>query len=235
MKVAILCGGKGTRLKELTEEIPKPLVEIGGKPILWHIMKIYSHYGFNDFILCLGYKGNLIEEYFRNNSNKEQRWNIEFVDTEENSNKGQRIKKIENYIKEDNFFVAYGDDVSDVNIKKVLEQHMKNNKIVTLTAVNPESQFGIMDINHNNEIIEFKEKPKLDHWINGGFFVFNKRIFDYLKDNCDLETDAFKALVKEKQITAFKHDGFWKCMNTFKDTMELNELWDNDKAPWKVE
>ena len=234
MKVAILCGGKGTRLKELTEDLPKPLVEIGGKPIIWHIMKIYSHYGFNDFILCLGYKGKLIEEYFSKSSNKEQKWNIEFVDTGENSNKGQRVKKIEKYIKEDNFFVAYGDDVSDVNIKKVLEHHLKSSKIVTLTAVNPESQFGIMEINSSNEIIEFREKPKLDHWINGGFFIFSKKIFGYLKDNYDLETDAFGALVKEKQISAFKHDGFWKCMNTFKDTMELNELWNRNKAPWKV-
>ena len=233
MKVVILCGGKGTRLKEYTEDIPKPLIEIGGKPILWHIMKIYSHYGFNDFVLCLGYKGKLIEEYFKNNNH--ENWNIEFEDTGEKSNKGQRIKKIEHYIKDENFFVAYGDDVADVNIKEILDLHIKNNKIVTLTAVNPLSQFGIMEINSNNEITEFKEKPKLDHWINGGFFVFNKKIFDYLKDDYDLETKTFEELVKEKKIQAFKHNGFWKCMNTFKDTIELNELWEQDNAPWKVE
>jgi len=232
MKVAILCGGKGTRLKELTEELPKPLVEIGGKPILWHIMKIYSNYGFNDFILCLGYKGEKIQEYFQ--SNNKENWNIEFIDTGQNTNKGERIKKIEPYIKENNFCVAYGDDVADVNIKDILDFHLKNNKIVTLTAVPLLSQFGIMEMNNNNEIIEFKEKPKLDHWINGGFFVFNKKIFSYIKPNYDLEKEAFEELVKEKQIQAFKHDGFWKCMNTFKDTMELNELWENNKAPWKV-
>jgi glucose-1-phosphate cytidylyltransferase len=233
MKVVILCGGKGTRLKEYTEDIPKPLIEIGGKPILWHIMKTYSHYGFKDFILCLGYKGNKIKEYIENNN--QEKWNVEFVDTGEKSNKGQRIKAVEEYIKEDNFFVAYGDDVSDVNIKEILNFHNKNNKIVTLTAVNPLSQFGIMEINNNSEITEFKEKPKLDHWINGGFFVFNKKIFNYLKDDYDLETETFEELVKEKQIQAFKHNGFWKCMNTFKDTVELNELWEQNNAPWKVE
>ena len=232
MKVVILCGGKGTRLREFTEDIPKPLVEIGGKPILWHIMKIYSHYGFNDFILCLGYKGKIIEDYFKNNNH--ENWNIEFVDTGEKSNKGQRIKAVEKYIKDEDFFVAYGDDVADVNIKECLDYHLKNGKIVTLTAVNPESQFGIMEVNDNNEIIEFKEKPKLDHWINGGFFVFNKKIFSYITDDYDLEKETFNELVKEKQICAFKHPGFWKCMNTFKDTIELNELWDKDKAPWKV-
>ena len=232
MKVVILCGGKGTRLKELTEDIPKPLVEIGGKPILWHIMKIYSNYGFDDFILCLGYKGKMIEEYFKNN-NKEK-WGIEFVNTGEKSNKGQRIKAVETYIKDENFFVAYGDDVSDVNIKQILNYHLKNNKIVTLTAVNPESQFGIMEINSKGEITEFKEKPKLDHWINGGFFIFNKKIFDYIQDDYDLEKETFEELVREKQIIAFKHNGFWKCMNTFKDTMELNELWDSNAAPWKI-
>jgi glucose-1-phosphate cytidylyltransferase len=232
MKVVILCGGKGTRLKELTEEVPKPLVEIGGKPILWHIMKIYSHYGFNDFILCLGYKARMISEYFEKNNH--ENWSIEFVDTGEDSNKGQRIKKVEKYIEDENFFVAYGDDVSDVNIKKLLEYHKKNGNIVTLTAINPESQFGIIELNQKNEILEFKEKPKLDYWINGGFFVFSRKIFDYLKDDNDLEKEAFETLARERQICAFKHDGFWKCMNTFKDTIELNELWADGKSPWKT-
>lgn len=233
MKVVILCGGKGTRLREYTEDIPKPLVEVGGKPILWHVMKIYSHYGYKDFILCLGYKGKLIEEYFKNNDAGEK-WGIEFVDTGENGNKGQRIKRIENYIKDENFFVAYGDDIADININEVLEYHLKKGKIATLTAVNPLSQFGIIEMNNNHEIIKFKEKPKLDCWINGGFFVFNRKIFDYIKEDYDLEKETFEDLVKEKQICAFKHDGFWKCMNTFKDTMELNELWDKHNAPWKI-
>jgi glucose-1-phosphate cytidylyltransferase len=234
MKVAILCGGKGTRLREYTEDIPKPLVEIGGKPILWHVMKIYSHYGYKDFILCLGYKGELIEEYFKKNDYSE--WNIEFVDTGENTSKGERIKKIENLIGDDeDFFVAYGDDVSDVNIKELVEFHKNKGNIVTLTAVNPMSQFGILELNDSDEIEEFKEKPLLDHWINGGFFIFNKKIFDYIKEGYDLEKETFNELVGQKQICAYKHSGFWKCMNTFKDTMELNELWDEGKAPWKVD
>lgn len=232
MKVVILCGGKGTRLSEHTESIPKPLVGIGDKPILWHIMKCYFYYGYNDFILCLGYKGKLIEEYFKNNN--EENWNIKFVDTGEESNKGQRIKKIEKHIKDENFFLAYGDDVANVNINEVLDYHLRKGKIVTLISVNPLSQFGILEMNENNEIIKFKEKPKLNHWINGGFFVCNKKIFNYIKDNYDLEKETFEELVKEKQICAFKHNGFWKCMNTFKDVMELNEIWKQNKAPWKV-
>ena len=233
MKTVILCGGKGTRLRELTEEIPKPLVEIGGKPILWHLMKIYSHYGFNDFILCLGYKGELIKEYFSRN-NKEN-WKITFVDTGEDANKAERIKKVQKYIKDDNFFVAYGDDVCDVNVKKVLDLHLKKGKIVTLTAVNLLSPFGVMEVNENDEVTEFKEKPKLDYWMNGGYFVFNKKIFNYLKEGYDLEKEAFEELAKEKQIAAFKHHGFWKSMNTFKDVVELNELWERGNAPWKVD
>ena len=233
MKTVILCGGKGTRLRELTEEIPKPLVEIGGKPILWHLMKIYSHYGFNDFILCLGYKGELIKEYFSRN-NKEN-WKITFVDTGEEANKAERIKKVQKYIKDDNFFVAYGDDVCDVNVKKVLDLHLKKGKIVTLTAVNLLSPFGVMEVNENDEVTEFKEKPKLDYWMNGGYFVFNKKIFNYLKEGYDLEKEAFEELAKEKQIAAFKHHGFWKSMNTFKDVVELNELWERGNAPWKVD
>ena len=233
MKTVILCGGKGTRLRELTEEIPKPLVEIGGKPILWHLMKIYSHYGFNDFILCLGYKGELIKEYFSRN-NKEN-WKITFVDTGEEANKAERIKKVQKYIKDDNFFVSYGDDVCDVNVKKVLDLHLKKNKVVTLTAVNLLSPFGVMEVNDNDEVTEFKEKPKLDYWMNGGYFVFNKKIFNYLKEGYDLEKEAFEELAKEKQIAAFKHHGFWKSMNTFKDVVELNELWEKGDAPWKVD
>ena len=231
MKVVILCGGKGTRLKEYTEEIPKSLVEIGDIPILGHIMKIYSHHGFNDFILCLGYKGNKIKEYFLNNK---EDWNIEFVDTGENSTKSERLLKIKDYITEDNFLVAYGDDVSDVNIREVLEFHKKSKKIVTLTSIPLYSQFGIVKTNEKNEVIRFEEKPRLEgYWFNGGFFVFKKEIFDYL-DKGELEDDVFKYLAAQNQVVTFKHEGFWKCMNTFKDTQELNDLWKKGKASWKV-
>jgi len=230
-QVVILCGGKGTRLKELTEEIPKPLIEIGGKPILWHIMKIYSHHGFNDFILCLGYKGEKIKEYFKDHHDG---WNIQYVETGEDSLKSERLKQIQSLIKDENFMLAYGDDVCDVNIKEVFNFHVKNKKITTITACPLYSQYGILEMNENHEITDFKEKPRIDHlWFNGGFMVLNKEIFNYL-DKGELEKEIFGILAKEKQIQAFKHDGFWKSMNTFKETKELNELWDSGKAFWKV-
>ncbi len=237
MKVVILCGGKGTRLSEKTEEIPKPLVEIGDKPILWHIMKIYSHFGFKEFVLLLGYKGEKIEEYFSKSKHAQEDWKIHFIDTGLDANKAERIKQVKEILmedKDDDFFLAYGDDVSDVDIKKVLEFHNKNKKIVTLTAVNLMSPYGILEVNENNEIMEFVEKPMLDHWINGGFFVVNKKIFKHMKSGWELENEIFEELVKEKQIAAFKHKGFWKSMNTLKDTIDLNDLWKNKDAKWKV-
>jgi len=225
MQVVIFCGGEGTRLRPYTEDLPKPMILVGNKPILWHIMKIYSQYGHKDFILCLGYLGEKIREYFQDQKNIEKDWHIKFVDTGLDSTKGERLRKVKDFIKDDNFFVVYGDDLSDVNVNEVLDFHKKNNKIVTLTAINPTYQFGILEIN-GNEIISFKEKPKLELWINGGYFVFNKKIFNYLKDDWDLEKETFEELVKEGQINAFKHDGFWLTMNTFKDVIELNGLWD---------
>ncbi|MFH1275553.1 MAG: glucose-1-phosphate cytidylyltransferase [Candidatus Woesearchaeota archaeon] len=252
MQVVILCGGKGTRLREYTEDIPKPLVEIGGKPILWHIMKIYSHYGFNEFILCLGYKGEKIKEYFAhrhwkdNNftiqgkqidlhtTNNEEDWKITFVDTGIDSSKAERLSQIKNYVTGNEFLVAYGDDVSDVNIQKVVRKHQEHGKIATLTAIPLHSQFGVLETNENNEIITFKEKPRLEKmWFNGGFFVFNKRIFDYLHQG-ELEKEVFETLSFEKQIVAHHHEGFWKCMNTFKDSQDLNEHWKKGTAQWKV-
>ena len=228
MKVVLLCGGKGTRLRELTEDIPKPLVEIGGKPILWHIMKTYSHHGYNDFILCLGYKGEKIKEYF-----KDSPWNISFVDTGLDANKSSRLKQIESLIDSDKFLLAYGDDVSDVNISEVVDKHKAHGKMVTLTAIPLQSNFGILDMNDDNHVTNFKEKPKLDHWFNGGFFVMNKEIFNHL-DKGELEKEVFEHLASLNQIVAHKHDGFWKCMNTFKDTQELNEMWEKGEAVWKV-
>lgn len=227
MQVVVLCGGKGTRLSEYTEQIPKPLIEVGGKPILSHIMDMYGHYGHNDFILCLGYKGDKIREFFKD----EDRYDIEFVDTGVDSNKADRIMKIKNYVKEDNFFVTYGDDLSDVDINALLEFHNKNKKIVTLTAVDLVSPFGILEINKKFEVTRFEEKPKLNHLMNGGFYVFNKKIFDYIKKGHDLEKETFEDLSKEKMIAAFYHKGFWKSMNTLKDVMELDELFANGKFP----
>ncbi|MFA5175672.1 MAG: sugar phosphate nucleotidyltransferase [Candidatus Nanoarchaeia archaeon] len=251
MQVVIFCGGLGTRLTELTEEIPKPLIEIGDRPVLWHIMKIYSYYGINDFILCLGYKGDKIKDYFlksslRNNdfsiiNNKinlhtknEEKWNITFVDTGENATKAERLMKVKKYIQGDNFCVAYGDDVSDVNIYELIKFHLKHKKIATITAVQIANQYGVLEFNEDKLITLFKEKPLMKEWINGGFMVFNKKIFDYIKSGFELEKEIFENLSKDKQIYAFTHNGFWKGMNIIKDTKDLNALWRDGKAKWKV-
>ena len=228
MQVVVLCGGKGTRLSGYTEDIPKPLIEVGKKPILWHIVQAYKSFGHKDFIFCLGYKGDKIKEYFKYEKNVK----IEFIDTGEETNKAERINKVKHLIKGDDFFVTYGDDLSDVDINELYEFHKKNIKIVTLTAINLESPFGILDLNNKDEIIAFKEKPKLDQFINGGFYVFNKKIFSYMKKGYDLETDVLRNIAKDKQIAAFKHNGFWKSMNTLKDVIELNELYKKGSLKW---
>ena len=234
MKTVILCGGEGKRMREYTESIPKPLVEVGGKPILWHIMKIYSHYGYNDFVLLLGYKGEKIREYFEKNNS--EGWRIEFADTGEKSSKAERLMQAKHHISNDNdndFLLAYGDDVSDVNINKVVELHKRSGKTVTLTAVKPESQFGILQL-EGNQVTGFIEKPKLEYWINGGFFVISRKIFDFLRKGNELEYETFRELAKKKEIIAYRHTGFWKCMNVFKDAAEMNELWAQGRAPWKM-
>ena len=227
MQVVVLCGGKGTRLSEYTEEIPKPLINVGPKPILWHLVQMYRRFGYKNFIFCLGYKGNKIKEYFKNEKNVD----IEFVDTGLDANKAERIKKIKHLIKSDDFFVTYGDDLSDVDIDALLKFHKKNKKIVTLTAVNLESPFGILELK-KNEVVGFREKPKLDYFMNGGFYVFNKKVFNYMKKGYDLESNVLRDIAKDAQIAAFKHSGFWKSMNTLKDVMELNELYNKRKLKW---
>jgi glucose-1-phosphate cytidylyltransferase len=227
MQVVVLCGGKGTRLSEYTEEMPKPLIEVGSKPILWHLVQSYKKFGHNDFIFCLGYKGDKIEDYFKD----EKDINIKFVDTGLDTNKAERILKVRDLLKDDDFFVTYGDDLSDVDINELYKFHKKNNKAVTLTAVNLESPFGILELK-DNEVIGFKEKPKLEHFINGGFYVFSKKIFDFMKKGHDLEKDVLREAAKANQIAAFRHDGFWKSMNTLKDVIELNELYKKGTLKW---
>jgi len=257
MKVVILCGGRGTRLREETEIRPKPLVEIGSRPILWHIMKIYSHYGFKDFVLCLGYKGDLIKDYFLNyeamnndftinlgnrndiafhNSHLEKDWNVTLVNTGAQAQTGARIKKIEEYIEGETFMVTYGDGVGNVDIMKLLRCHRENKCIGTLTGVHPSSRFGELLVKKKN-IVEFNEKPLVSPgYINGGFFVFNKDIFDYLEDdeNCSLEHGPLGKLSADGELSVYKHDGFWQCMDTQRELDILNDLWKRDKAPWKV-
>ncbi|MEK6967023.1 MAG: glucose-1-phosphate cytidylyltransferase [Nanoarchaeota archaeon] len=254
MKVVILCGGRGTRMNELTDDLPKPLASIGGKPILWHIMKIYAHYGFKEFVLCLGYKGEKIKEYFmdyhswkntdftvklgkehdiKHHKEDTEDWTITFANTGVSTNTGGRIKKVEKYVTEDQFFCTYGDGVSNINIQELLKFHNKIGKIATLTCVKPLSQFGILKLK-NNLVTEFKEKPLLNDYINGGFFVFKKEMFDYLKENDILEKTPLETLARKNQLAAFKYDGFWQCMDTFKDYQALNDVWHANQAKWKV-
>ncbi|MBP7272638.1 MAG: glucose-1-phosphate cytidylyltransferase [Saprospiraceae bacterium] len=257
MKVVILAGGLGTRLAEETTTRPKPMVEIGGKPILWHIMKIYAHYGFNDFVICLGYKGYTIKEYFINyflynsdltvelSNNKvdvhfsnTESFKVTLVDTGLHTNTAGRIKKIQKYIGNEPFLLTYGDGVIDLDVRKVVEFHKEQGKLATLTAsVNP-SRFGNIEINEQNVITHFQEKPEDEnHWINAGFFVLEPQIFDYLKG--DMETIQWEKkplveIAKDGQLSAYKHYGFWKCMDAIRDKMELEQLWETNQAKWKV-
>ena len=257
MKVVLLAGGLGTRLSEETDLRPKPMVEIGARPILWHIMKIYSHYGFNDFIVCLGYKGYLIKEYFTNyflhqsdvtidlfnnemtiHKSFSENWKITLVDTGVNSMTGGRIKRVEKFVDGKPFMLTYGDGVADIDIDKLLKFHKENKKIVTLTTVQPTGRFGILAIDGSNIVESFIEKPKGDgnNWINGGFFVCEPEAFKYIKngDETIWEREPLESLAKEKNIAAYKHSGFWKPMDTLKDKNDLNDMWLSGEAPWKV-
>ena len=231
MKTVILCGGRGTRLGEHGKSVPKALIHIGGKPILWHLLSIYSHYGVEDFVLCLGFLGNEIRNYL---DETESDWRLAFVDTGLDTNTGGRLKQVEDQLKsEDIFCVTYGDGLADLNIRDLVEFHKGHGKIATVTAVHPYSNFGLMDLKTDGSVIQFREKPLLKEWINGGFFVFDRRIFDYLDDDCTLEREPFEALSRDGEMMAYRHDGFWKCMDTFKDSLEFDELWNNG-ASWKV-
>ena len=252
MKVVILAGGLGTRISEESVVKPKPLVEIGGKPIIWHIMKLYSQFGLNDFIVCCGYKGYLLKEYFTNyhlhttditvdvttneikvHRKKTEPWKITLIDTGQDSQTGDRIKKIKNFINED-FCLTYGDGLSSVNIKKLINFHKKNKKLATVTAVKPAGRFGAIELK-KNLVSNFLEKPSGDGgWINGGFFVLNKKIFKYLtKSPCVWEREPLEKLAKSKELSAYKFNGFWYPMDTLRDKNYLEQLWNSKKAPWK--
>ena len=257
MKAVILCGGLGTRLREETEFRPKPMVEIGGKPILWHIMKIYSHYGIKDFVLSLGYKGEMIKEYFYNyeilsndftielgnkknieihSNNAEKDWRITLADTGDKSLKGARLKRVQQYVDDDTFMLTYGDGIANVDIESLLKFHRNHGKLATVTGINPSSRFGELKVK-GNQVESFSEKPKNgDGLINGGFFVFNKEIFDYLSvdENCDLEIGPLEKIAAEGQLMVYKHRGFWACMDTIRDMEYLNKLWNENNAEWKI-
>jgi len=234
MKCIILAGGYGTRLAEETKLRPKPLVKIGTKPIIWHLMKIYSHFGIKDFIICLGYKGELLKKEV-NYLNRDKNWNIKYINTGLNTMTGGRIKRIKKYLgKDDNIFcLSYGDGLSDVDINKIIKFHKKNGKIVTLTAVKYKNPKGILKIKSNLKILAIKEKPI--EYINGGFFVVSKNVFKFLKnDQTIFEKDCLPQLVKQKQLMAYKHHGFWGCMDTMREKNELNKIWKSKVRAWKV-
>ncbi len=254
MKVVILAGGFGTRLAEETHSIPKPMVEIGGKPILWHIMKIYSTYGFNDFVICLGYKGYVIKEYFanyflhnsdvtidiKNNSmeihnNYSEPWKVTLVDTGLNTMTGGRLKRVAKYLDDETFMLTYGDGVGNINIKELIEFHRSHGKLATVTATQPEGRFGALKL-ENNKVTSFAEKmDNKDSWINGGFFVLEPEVINYIKDdNTIWEREPLEKLSKDGELMAYFHNGFWKPMDKLKDKMELEKMWNSGNAPWKI-
>jgi glucose-1-phosphate cytidylyltransferase len=256
VKLIILAGGLGTRLSEETSIRPKPMVEIGGRPILWHIMKIYSHYGINDFIVCLGYKGYLIKEYFSNyylhasdvtidilnnkvemHRNASEPWRITLVDTGAETMTGGRLKRVLPYVEnEETFCFTYGDGVSNVDIGALLAFHKNHGRLVTLTATRPTSRFGALDIADDGAVTRFTEKPPGEgRWINGGYFVLSPKVGEYIKDDTvPWEREPMETLAREDQVAAYKHDGFWQPMDTLHDKNLLETLWDNGRAPWKV-
>jgi len=254
MKVVILAGGFGTRISEETDRIPKPMIEIGGKPILWHIMKIYSFWGFNEFVIALGYKGEVIKRYFLeyyainsditvNLGNGEvkflggpkENWIVHLVDTGLYTNTGGRVKRLERIIGRERFMLTYGDGVANINIQELLKFHISHGKIATITAVRPPARFGGI-VFDGDRVAEFIEKPQIgEGWINGGFMVFEPEVFDYIKgDETSLEADVLEQLSKDGELMAFRHEGFWQCMDTLRDKRLLEKLWAEGNPPWKI-
>jgi glucose-1-phosphate cytidylyltransferase len=254
MKVVLLAGGLGTRLSEETVSRPKPMVEIGGSPILWHIMKIYASHGFNEFVICLGYKGYVIKEYFANyflhqsdvtfdmkenkmeiHNSQAEPWKVTLVDTGFDTMTGGRVKRVQQYLNNEPFLLTYGDGVGSINIREVVDFHRQSNKLLTVTAVQPSGRFGALDISNNNTVLSFMEKPKGDGaWINGGFFVCQPEVLNYISgDSTIFEKEPLENIASNGQMTAYKHSGFWKPMDTLRDKQELENLWASGEAPWK--
>ena len=257
MKTVILCGGQGTRMREETEYRPKPLVPVGGRPILWHIMKQYAHHGFADFVLCLGYRGDMIKEYFLNyeamnndftiglgeqrrleyhDAHEEQDFRVTLADTGVDTMTGGRIKRVKRYLGDETFMVTYGDGVSDVDLSALLAFHRSHGKLATITAVQPVSRFGIIEIDAQQTVQRFVEKPKLEGWINVGFLVFEPAALDYFDADasCIMEREPLEKLCAEGQLAAYCHEGFFYSMDTYREYLYLNELWESGAAPWKT-
>ncbi|MBL7062452.1 MAG: glucose-1-phosphate cytidylyltransferase [Dehalococcoidia bacterium] len=255
MKTIILCGGRGMRLQEETEFRPKPLIPIGGRPILWHIMKTYAHYGFREFVLCLGYRGEMIKDYFLNyeamssdftirlghqyslnynDAHREQDFVVTLAETGLETMTGGRIKQVERYVEGDTFMVTYGDGVADIDIEALVEYHQQHGRLATVTAVHPVSRFGMLTLDDNSAVLNFTEKPQIEGWVNAGFFVFSRKVFDYLAgDDCFLEQEPLERLAREGELMAYKHHGSFYAMDTYRDYKFLNELWDREQTPWK--
>ena len=233
MQLVIFAGGLGTRISEETDYIPKPMIKIGKKPILWHIIKYYSFFGFTEFLICGGYKINIIKNYFTKNK-IDRNWNVKVINTGKNSNTGERLKRLKKYINKP-FCLTYGDGLSNVNLNKLIKSHKKNKSVVTLTAVKPTPHFGRLVIN-GNKVFKFLEKDQVkENWVNGGFFVCEKEIFQFLnKKNTIFEKDTLDLLAKKKKLSAYRHKDFWYCMDTLRDKRYLNKLWSLNKAPWKI-
>ncbi|MFM7318062.1 MAG: glucose-1-phosphate cytidylyltransferase [Isosphaeraceae bacterium] len=257
MKTILLCGGQGTRLREETEYRPKPMVEIGGRPILWHIMKTYSHHGFNKFVLCLGYKGHMIKNYFLDyeamnndftirlgamksiayhNAHNEQDFEVTLADTGQDSMTGRRIRLASRYLDDDQaFMVTYGDGLSNIDLNALVAYHRSHGKLATVTAIRPTSRFGLIDVADNNQVKNFAEKPRAEGWASAGYFVFDRRVLDYLDDsNCMLEREPLEKLAADGQLMVYRHDDFFVAMDTFREYQLLNDMWNSGQAPWKV-
>jgi len=254
VKAVILAGGLGTRLREETEFRPKPMVEIGGKPILWHIMKVFAYHGITDFVICAGYRANVIKEYFLNyealnndftvhlgnkhdiifhDSHLESEWRVTVVDTGLDTQTGGRIKRVEPYIEEDTFLASYGDGLADIDVTALLAFHRSHGRLATATAVNPMSRFGVLSVTDGGEVATFNEKPRMTEWVSGGFFVFERGVFEYLDADCTLEREPLASLSRDSELMAYRHTGFWQPMDTHREFTLLNDLWDRD-PPWKL-
>ena len=255
MKIILLAGGLGTRLREETEYRPKPMVEIGGKPILWHIMKNFAVQGLTEFIVCTGYRSEMIKDYFLNyearssdfsidlgnrqsieyhDRNSEHSWKVTVVDTGANTMTGGRVKRASRFLTGGTFMVAYGDGLADVDLSELQAFHRSHGRLATVTTVRPPSRFGVMDIKSNGEVTRFREKPQTEGYVNAGFFIFESPVLDFLTDDCVLEQKPLEMLVAEKQLFAYKHDGFWQPMDTYREALLLNEMWDTNSAPWRI-
>ncbi len=254
-KVVILCGGLGTRLREETEYRPKPMVEIGGKPVLWHVMKLFAHHGMTEFVLCAGYRGQMIKDYFLNyearnsdltitlgdhasvrfhGTHLETGWEVTVADTGELTQTGGRVKRVEHYLEGDTFVVTYGDGLADVDLTALLAHHRSHGKLATVTTTRPLSRFGIVDLESDATVARFREKPQADDWVSSGFFVFQREFLAELDPDCILEREPLERLAAAGELVAYQHDGFWQPMDTYREFQMLNEMWETGKAPWAV-